>query len=317
MAYQGNAKVQHYVPRFLLRHFGTGKKDRLHVFDKETEQPFTTNVKNVAAESRFYDFEVDGQELTIEPGLERIESLAKPVIKSILDANSLAQMTAMHKATLSIFLAVQFTRTKWFREQFRELPKQLAEHVRRVHGEDADLSGIADYVRVPDDNELAFQVAGFTHRSMQDFAHQFANKAWMLLVTDGKHPFMIGDHPIGMQNDNDMGPYGNIGLAVRGIQMYFPLSPKQALAMWCPSIHEMFREKVARDGGRNGADKVLESLDTGHPLSYSPENVMHFNSLQVAHAERFVFSSIDDFSLVKRMIAEFPSTKRGMRSTTN
>jgi hypothetical protein len=47
------AKVQHYVPRFLLRNFGTGKKDKLYVFDKQTERIFTTNVKNIAAESRF------------------------------------------------------------------------------------------------------------------------------------------------------------------------------------------------------------------------------------------------------------------------
>lgn len=53
MAYTGNAKVQHYVPRFLLKNFGAGKKHKLHAFDKQTEQAFPTNVKNVAAESRF------------------------------------------------------------------------------------------------------------------------------------------------------------------------------------------------------------------------------------------------------------------------
>ena len=32
----GIAKVQHYVPQFLLREFGNGKKNHLHVFDKLT-----------------------------------------------------------------------------------------------------------------------------------------------------------------------------------------------------------------------------------------------------------------------------------------
>ncbi len=29
------AKVQHYVPKFLLRHFGTGKNQNVKVFDKK------------------------------------------------------------------------------------------------------------------------------------------------------------------------------------------------------------------------------------------------------------------------------------------
>ena len=33
MADNSIAKVQHYVPQFLRRNFGAGKKDQLHVFD--------------------------------------------------------------------------------------------------------------------------------------------------------------------------------------------------------------------------------------------------------------------------------------------
>lgn len=316
MAYTGNAKVQHYVPRFLLRHFGTGKKDKLFAFDKQTDRSFPTNVKNVAAESRFYDFDIEGHALTIEPGLERVESTAKPAIKKILDEDSLVPLSGEDRAALSIFFAVQFIRTKWFRQQFRELPKMLEEHVRRVHGDDADLSSIADHIRVPDDNELAFQTAGFIMKHSRDFALQFANKAWMLIATDVKHPFMIGDHPIGLQNHIDMGLYGNLGLGVTGIEIYFPLSPRRALAMWCPSLHDAFRTAVQVRGDA-GARAVLYALENGSPLEYTPGHVMNFNSLQIAHAERFVFSSVDEFSLAKRMLADNPGFRMGMRSRTN
>ena len=225
-------------------------------------------------------------------------------------------MSGEDRAALSIFFAVQFIRTKWFREQFRELPKTLEEHARRVYGDDVDLSGIADQIRVPDDNELAFQTASFIMKHSRDFALQFANKVWMLAATDTKHPFIIGDHPIGLQNHNDMGLYGNLGLGVRGIEIYFPFSPRRALAMWCPSLLEAFRLAVQlREEG--GAREVLRALETGSPLHYTPEHVMNFNSLQIAHAERFVFSSTDDFTLAKRMLADNPSFRIGMRSTTN
>ncbi|KQY90736.1 DUF4238 domain-containing protein [Pelomonas sp. Root1444] len=51
MADNGIAKVQHHVPQFLLRQFGTGQKDQLHAFDKATGRTFVTNAKNAASES--------------------------------------------------------------------------------------------------------------------------------------------------------------------------------------------------------------------------------------------------------------------------
>lgn len=314
MAYTGNAKVQHYVPRFLLRNFGTGKKDKLFAFDKQLDRSFPTNVKNVAAESRFYDFDLDEHEFTIEPGLERIESIAKPIIKSILDADSLEKQSAQDKASMSIFLAVQFIRTKWFREQFREMPRQLEESLRRKHGSNVDLSGIADYIKVPDDNELALHTYRFIQNHSQEFARAFASKTWALAATDSKHPFVIGDQPIGLQNHVDMSPFGNLGLGVKGIEIYFPLSPKRALAMWCPSLVDDLRQSAQALGSMGDPYGILRAIESGTPIQYSPENVMNFNSLQIAHAERFVFSSADDFSLAKQMLAQHPSTRGGPRS---
>jgi hypothetical protein len=40
-----------------------------------------------------------------------------------------------------------------------------------------------------------------------------------------------------LQNNNDFAPYGNLGLAVRGIE-HLPLSSTLMLALYCPSIRE-------------------------------------------------------------------------------
>jgi hypothetical protein len=67
------------------------------------------------------------------------------------------------------------------------------------------------------------------------FGPHFLNKDWLLISTTRKSPFIIGDNPLALQNAIDMGPYGNLGLAVKGIEIYLPLSPVRALAIWCPS----------------------------------------------------------------------------------
>lgn len=110
------AKVQHYVPQFLLRNFGNGKKDQLWVYDKTSDRAFPTNTKNIASESRFYDFEVGGEPSTLEPFLSKLEGKAKAVIDSILDADSLTGVTDEGKAVLAAFLSVQLARTRTFRK---------------------------------------------------------------------------------------------------------------------------------------------------------------------------------------------------------
>lgn len=44
-----------------------------------------------------------------------------------------------------------------------------------------------------------------------------------------------------------------------------------------------------------------------------PENVEHFNSLQVLEAERYVFSIKNDFTMVRKMIQDDDSIRRGTR----
>jgi len=57
-----------------------------------------------------------------------------------------------------------------------------------------------------------------------DFGPHFLNKIWFLAKATKTHPFMIGDNPVALQNHIDMEPYGNLGLGVKGIEIYFPLS---------------------------------------------------------------------------------------------
>lgn len=323
------AKVQHYVPQFLLRNFGIGKKDKLNVFDKKTDRQFATNTKNVAAESHFYDVELQGHVYSMEPSLSKVEAAAKPVMESILRADTIVHLTPEQRAILCAFLAIQFTRTRSFREQMRHLPRLLGEHLRKHLGETADLSGVAEHIREPSENELTLMASEFMQKAPTDFGIHFANKSWVLLATSAKCPFWIGDNPITMFNSIDMGPFGNIGLAVTGIEIYMPLSPRRALGFWCPSLAKTLRTAASHQkdlntqfpdlnaGAPSYVAEILTAIDSGTPLEYRPENVTHFNSLQVQYAERYVFAHGEDFSLLKEMVSTNPHLRNGPRPTTN
>jgi hypothetical protein len=318
------AKIQHYVPRFLLRNFGLGKKDHVWVYDKTTGRSFRTNAKNIAAESHFYDFEHNGQPATLETSLAKLESATKPVIEALLKADSLMVLPDDQRLVVAAFLSVQLTRTKAFRAQWEDFPRLLREHLANAGDEVAPDSQAAELVLDLTQNEAKAQTAKFIMSSPRYFGPHLASKVWVLLSTSPKHPFMISDNPVAKQNLIDRPHRGNLGLTVPGIEIYLPLSPTRALAMWCPTLVEAVRrnaDEVRRSPGpltdRVAAIlAVTRALDNGSPLHYAPENAENFNSLQIGWSERYVFSSVDDFRLVEDMLHNEPALRRGPRMKT-
>jgi hypothetical protein len=319
------AKVQHYVPKFLLRNFGLGKKDHVWVYDKQTGRSFQTNAKNVASENRFYDFEFDGEIYSLESGLSGIESNTKPVIETILHEDSVSVLDARGRATLASFLAVQFIRTKAFRMQWAELPRILRRKVESMGSTVAPGSQAEALIQEPTENQIKINTIRMILDAPKTYGPHFLDKVWFLAKTTNSHPFIIGDNPVSLQNHIDMGPYGNLGLAVRGIEIYLPLSSTRALAMWCPSLATQIVEaaetirrlpKSVLAAHIRDPDGIL-AMDTairaGSTLMYEPQHVMNFNSLQVGRSERYLFSAKNDFSLADRMIGDHPHLRGGQR----
>ena len=321
------AKVQHYVPQFLLRNFGNGKKDQVWVYDKSANRSFPSNTKNVASESRFYDFEIDGEYHSLEPWLGELETEAKKVISSILDADSLAHLSNEERLLLASFLAVQLTRTKTFREEWNAFPTMLREHFEKTGDQVAPGSQAEQLLQDHSENGTKEQTARIIIDAPETYARHFLDKDWVLAATHRKHPFLLSDNPLTRQNFVDRPHRGNLGLKVPGIEIYFPLSPSRALAMWCPTLTDLVHRGAAalvRNGGPsalasaadpNGVLSISKALLSGGIVQYTPENVTNFNSLQVVWSERYIFSTMNNFELAKEMLDAQPHHKRGPRST--
>ncbi len=144
-------------------------------------------------------------------------------------------------------------------------------------------------------------------------------------------------------NQTDTGPYGNLGLDVKGIEIYLPITPDLTLGFWCPSLTEFLHEGLTRAQalerkfspvallgvgaaqanaikGRDKARTTVAKLEAdlgqiaaGLPLQNSADNVKYVNALEVAQAERYVASSSGDFALVREMIADNANFRRGAR----
>jgi hypothetical protein len=218
---------------------------------------------------------------------------------------------------------VQLTRTKTFREQWDAFPRLLRERLQRENNRVALGSQAERLIEDIPANELKEQTARITYSAPGDYAPSFLNKCWVLAATTRKAPFFVSDNPLARQNMVDRPNRGNLGLNVLGIEIYLPLSPTRALAMWCPSLVEAVHREAASARVRRGpsghivnpqgAVEMSDALLNGGPVHYSAANVENFNSLQVAWSERYIFSTIDDFSLAQTMLAAQPSFVQGPR----
>lgn len=313
--------VQHTVPQFLLRNFSSGKKPRLWVFDKSTEQVFQANVRHVAAERRFYDLTVGETLVSLEGALAALEASASKAVKRIVRDRHLRCLTSDDRAVIALFVAVQIVRVRHHRERLLALDRSLREEF-RARGINPEQ--IANYKALTPDDAKFLSIQAVL--SPDEYAEHILDKTWLLFETKASHPFYICDNPVVLQNLIDRGPRGNLGIGVRGIEIYLPISSTLVLGFYCRSYEEKIRSGVERY--RSSLLKnpelakqidfgpVIEMHDAmakGNALGSTLENVENHNSLQVRYAERFVFSAVQDFSLAKAMIRDDPRYKTGPR----
>ena len=340
---RSEARSQHHVPQLLLKAFarvGKGKKHQVQVFDKHTDRSFQASTEKVFAERDFNTFERDGAVLCLEDEMAAIENLAAPVICKLVEARALAVLTVTDREILNGFVALQKVRGVGLREQMADMTTAIKKRIQRAG---SDPETIPQFKGSNEPDAVKLSALSFVRDHVQEFAQHIAEKNLVLFGSPKADEFLLGDSPVTWHNHRDMGPYGNLGLLVPGIELYLPLAPTLMLSLWCPSIIPRWREEqkdLTRAAGQAAAISVigigkaaeearirhtelerkaanlqqkLSLIDQGLPLTSTSENMMWFNSLQIGQAERYLVSASGNFDLARRMITDNARYRKGHR----
>lgn len=328
---------QHYVPKMLLRSFSIieGAKrgqEQVRVLDKSNSKTFTANIRNVAAAFEFYQAEMAGRVVNAEAVLSELEAHASAALRKVLSAETVAVLDAEERSWLAAFCSAQFVRTQSARDRIGAMQDGVEAHIMRQGFDPAEVEG---FHRMSKEDIKAMAIRWIAD-ALHGYPPLFIAKRWFLMRAEGDLDFFIGDHPVVLHNDRKFGPYGNLGLAVPGIQIYMPVAPRLTLAMWCPTIfeemakghreHEALRARAGRNraerratmsrGGPHLRELEVEArrrrrrfapASSGGTIPCDDENVTMLNSLQVLHASRFVMSQSGNFALAERMFADNPA----------
>lgn len=332
---KGGAQNQHYVPKLMLRNFlSNEEKEQVTVFDKATQKVFTPNIAGIMAERRFHDFQVSEDYIaSFEQTAGRIESALVPTYRRVLDERCLNH-SAKEQADLAMLVAFQFLRTRRQRDRFVEMEKLIGAKLKQMGGKLEDLEGLEGYEPLTEDH-VKHQHVSFMAEGIREFTNLIGSKHMMLMSAAPGRDFYISDNPVVLHNSQDFGPYGNLGLSVRGIQIYLPLSHDLLLACLCPSILNEAIEQLENNldearaallplvmaGKITGAQmraQVSMIEKTGGPIrawnqrylegvaeESNDDNMDFYNSLQMSQSRQFVISKNESFEFARRFMADF------------
>jgi hypothetical protein len=337
------AENHHYVPKFVLRNFLSDvRKEHVSVYDKHTDKVFVTAIKNIMAERRFNELQYDDFILSFEPVACKIEESILPRYQSIVEQGRL-DGTADEKADLSFLIAFQMLRVKAMRDQYAHLEAELS---KKIKESGRSMEQVEGWTPLTEDTLKIMHLSNI-QQEIVEYAEIISQKVIFLSRAAPKRTFYISDNLVTLNNRLNFGPYGNLGLAVKEIEIYLPLSAKLMLCAFCPSIvmdisqriivnrnqlraraqdlavrghitfEEMTRAVKNFEKEIEASDSMLKSATTGMPFSSNDENMDFYNSLQMQWANRYVIDMNADFKLARRHNKEFPALRRGRRLSVN
>ena len=293
----------HYVPRFILKQFASNpqyKKKKLFVFDKWEDKIFQSSVNNAGCENHFYDFKVLDKNVSAEFGLAEIDGDAASIFNSIVEKESLADLSDEDKVIIAIFCSIQIARTPQHRAVIETLFTDMFDKVEELWGV-REIDGEPELSEEELKAESCMAISGAT-----EFTKHLISKQWLLTKAPANCSFYISDNPIAKQNVVDSGPFwGNLGLACPGIEIYMPLSKKLTLAMFCPTHFEQLdatidkynkacaiKPDIAYNAELTEKINMLKSIKTSLSSERLSQrrmtNAKNLNALQVKWSGRFV-----------------------------
>ena len=288
----------HYVPQFLLKHFGD-PNGKVHVFDKKLNAVRHQSTKKIAFENDMYVIKDDAGRKNLEGLATMIDEFGCEPIRKLITFEGLSALTKEKRFKLSYFIAAMMIRVPHTRLSALATNKYMIEK----WGPDICAEGSDVPISAFTEQEAKNMTVSMMARDTPEFAKYLREKIWLLMkATEGSH-FYISDNPVAKHNHIERPYRGNLGLKNEGIELYLPISPHLCLMLLCRNMANL--ATLSPETG------LHEAYFTDTPIRANPDNVTHLNSLQIIHSERFLFASQNDFFLAQDMIREHPSIKHG------
>jgi hypothetical protein len=278
-------KKQHVVPQFYLKHFSMGN-DQVCVYDKITKKKFVANVKEVANERYFYDFDgVDDPVIKqlIEKSFSEFEAMVAPALNSLIsrvEDKKFKGFSTEERLLFAEFIYYQMIRTKESRQIFSDTTDLLKKQFLDLIQDDKQRQLFEAFVEGTDAKDDQLRMI-LDRNHVEQAIRELASRIWLLADNQTRFPFYTSDHPV-------VG-YTHWNISHLAYELFFPIGPKYGI--WILN-RLAFRE--------------FEILDNHRYPIEDREYSKFYNSLQVLKSNRQIICNSLAFELAEKIIWENP-----------
>ncbi len=230
-----------------------------------------------------------GKDLQLEHSLSELEGAFSPLMKKIERLGSLPPPLSDDHETLCVMTVLQYARTAYSADAVNEFAdgfwRSVLRHDKRVTPD------MLARVKITQTEPAQYAVTHF----LQNY-HLIMDLGYRLLAAPPGKEYVTSDHPVVMYNQL-MEPFefgSATGLASKGLQIFYPLSPTHLLFMFDRKAYTVQPRRQRRIELTLGAD------------------VDEINALQAANAldnVYFASSRANIFRLVERATPSRPSSR--------
>ena len=213
-----------------------------------------------------------GKDLTVERGLQHIESTIAPVLQQLAAGGAVPERRSDHHFAISIFVMLQRERTAAADRGMRYVTDQLGKAYLRHKTDDPEMLKYLDQITLSVDGQL---------QDAMNQAMSFGPMLWdmklVILENRSPLPFIASDAPVAVHNQwfEPVTITSALGYANAGLQVILPLGPWRALLIYDETTYSI-------------GDKASHRL-----ILKNPEHVRSINDLQWENAEENLYVTRD------------------------
>ena len=272
MQKKSQTKNQHYVPQFYLRNFSEDGHG-IRTFNLSSGKVIPhAKLKYQCSKDYFY-----GEDGTLEKALGGMETSFSLTFKKCLELNSKERISDEDFYLLSMFAAVQHMRTKKYLDIMEQFGKQTYGTLAELYIKTHKLNLSPDQYRIDTDPDFPRYILriGILHQPLLN------DLECIILENKTQEDFVLSDNPVILQNPflEKFVKFNCNGMATRGLQIYFPLSPRRMFCFYDPEVYKFVGRNVTGLG--------------------SPKDVEQLNRLQFMNAEKNIYLKEDNVACEK------------------
>lgn len=223
-------KRQHYVPKFLLKNFSVnGNNKQINIYNVINNTTINSaSLKEQAAENYFY-----GKDGVIENNFEKLETESAKIFSNIILEKLPIYNSCEHLVILHFTLTLG-SRTLYKTNEHIEL---INKFLKNIASKDAKMKDLLNKYEIKVQNPSTYSL-----KLIEESLPLVRDLKFKLLVNKTEIPFIISDNPVVYYNQFLEGKKkvgSNIGVAVKGLQIFLPISPFCELLFYDSNVYKI------------------------------------------------------------------------------